>query len=496
MRRSLVLVAVLVIAGAVVAVVLRRPAAPLPLPSVVTVPMSAPATDAGLSDDEVFAASMARLAEAKRRADAEAAARSADASTPPGPPARPDAGGALAALQAAADGGIASPVRAVLQDLARLLADDRYPEAVEQVHGLFRQRSDAAVPALQLLTVTAQEALRGGGLRRIEPVLRRVEELPTADPAVRASVARLLGTVAVASAKAGQFDRSKLQARAALGLEERTAEAYLALGEYEFQDNDLAGAVGTWERGLRLNPGDVALTRRLERGRAEAERLGGLERVASEHFVAAFDGRADVPAARATLEVMEAAYRSVGALFQLYPEGPIPLVVYPERSFEREGHASWSAAVYDGKIRLPAAGADLHSLAFRGTLFHEYAHALFHRSTGGKGAPTWLNEGLADVARMRGDPGPQVRCSPDVHRYPLRALEGSFQRIPDWRSASLAYLEARHAVERIAERHGEAGVRAVLAEVSTGAPFPAAFDRALGQDYATFAATFDAEARR
>src|SRR4029453_3356053 len=193
------------------AVVLPRTAGPPPPRSLVTAPGSSPATDAGLSDDEVFAASMARLAEAKRRADAEATARSADASTPPGPPARPDAGGALAALQAAADGGIAPPVKAVLHELARLLADDRYPDAVERVHGLFRQHSDAAVPALELLTVTAQEALRGGGLRRIEPVLRRVEELPTADPAVRASVARLLGTAAVGSAEAGQLDRSKLQ---------------------------------------------------------------------------------------------------------------------------------------------------------------------------------------------------------------------------------------------------------------------------------------------
>jgi tetratricopeptide (TPR) repeat protein len=492
-RRSLVLVAVLVVAGAVVAVVLRRPAGPPPPPSIVTAPVSSPATDAGLSDDEVFAASMARLAEAKRRADAEATARSADASTPPGPAARPDAGGALAALQAAADGGIAPPVKAVLQELARLLADDRYPDAVERVHGLFRQHSDAAVPALELLTVTAQEALRGGGLRRIEPVLRRVEELPTADPAVRASVARLLGTAAVASAKAGQFDRSKLQARAALGLEERTAEAYLALGEYEFQDNDLAGAVDTWERGLRLNPGDVALTRRLERGRAEAERLGGLERVASEHFVAAFDGRADVPAARATLEVLEMAYRKVGGLFELYPDGPIPVVLYPERSFEKEGHASWSAAVYDGKIRLPSAGADLHSFSFQRTLFHEYAHALFHRASGGGRAPTWLNEGFAEVAEVvRGE---EILCSPDAHAFPLQKLEGSFQGL-NRKGAWFAYLESRHAAERLVKLHGVHGVRSVLAEMSTGSPFPVAFQRALGQDYATFAATFDAEARR
>ena len=34
----------------------------------------------------------------------------------------------------------------------------------------------------------------------------------------------------------------------------RGAEAYLALGEYQFQDNDLTGALDTWEHGLRLIP--------------------------------------------------------------------------------------------------------------------------------------------------------------------------------------------------------------------------------------------------
>jgi len=186
----------------------------------------------------------------------------------------------------------------------------------------------------------------------------------------------------------------------------------------------------------------------------------------------------------------------VGALFQLYPDGPIPLVLYPERSYELEGHVSWSAGVYNGKIRLPSAGADASSLRFRGTLFHEYAHALFQRATSGKGGPAWLNEGFADVAKLQADPGPAVRCTPDVHVFPLRSLEGGFGRIGNHKQAHLAYLEGRHAVEEIVERHGQAGVRALLAELSTGAPFAAAFERALGEDYTTFAAAFDAEGHR
>jgi methanogenic corrinoid protein MtbC1 len=50
-------------------------------------------------------------------------------------------------------------------------------------------------------------------------------------------------------------------------------------------------------------------------------------------------------------------------------------------------------------------------------------------------------------------------------------------------------------VEHIIERHGQEGIRAILSQMSTGAPFETAFARALGEDYATFAATFDAEGR-
>jgi len=491
-RRSLVLLAVLLVAGALGVVVSRRSSAPPAPPQVA--PVTAPEADAGLSDDEVFARSMARLAEAKRRAEQEEAARRPDASAPLAV-ARPDAGGALAALETANDGGITPGVRAELETLARMLMDDQYPAAVERLHTLFREHSPAAVPGLELLAATAIHQARAGGTRQIEPILARLQELPTSDGRVRAPLAQLLGTVALVSAREGQPERSRRQARAALALEERTPEAYLALGEYQFQDNDLTGALDTWEHGLRLSPDSEALARRLERGRAEAERLGGLCRESSTHFVAAFDCGAGSRAARACLDILEDAYRSVGQLFEIFPDGPIPVVVYPDRSFDKEGHASWSAAVYDGKIRLPAAGADPHSLAFRGTLFHEYAHALLHRATAGKSIPAWLNEGLAEVARYRADVGPAALCLVDSHSFRLRSLEGSFQGL-NQNAAFYAYLESRHAVERVIDRFGERGVRAVLSEVSRGSPFALAFEKALGVEYGAFTRAFDAEVHR
>jgi hypothetical protein len=475
--------------GAVGMVVLRRPSV-APPPAITRAAPSVPPVDAGLSDDEVFVASMARLAEAKLHADDELAAEQASAN-----PGQPAAGGTVDAGALTTGRKPTTPASSHprLELLARRLRDDDLSGVLEEVHALYRERSPVAAQALTLLARAMQDRARGGGLSKVEPLLPRFQELPTSEAAVRTAVARVLASVALASAKAGQSERSRQQASAALALDESPPEAYLALGEYQFQNNDLAGALDTWEHGLRINPGDVPLTRRLEQGRGEAERLGSLERVASDHFVVSFDGRADVPGARACLEIMEAAYRTVGALFQLYPDGPIPVVLYPDRTYEQEGHVPWSAAVYTGKIRLPSAGASSASPRFRGTLFHEYAHALFQRATSGKGGPAWLNEGFADIAKLQADPGPPLRCTPDVHYFPLKTLEVGFGRIGSHKQVHLGYLEARHAVEHILEKHGQEGVRALLGVLSTGAPFPVAFERALGEDYATFASAFDAE---
>jgi tetratricopeptide (TPR) repeat protein len=448
--------------------------------------------DAGPSDEEVLASSLARLERAKREAEAAALAEPVPGAAKTLAGQAADAGSELLPAATVLDAGLRAASAAELESVAVLIARRELPEAVERVHSLFRARSPSAVPALLLVTKDAEFRVQTGGALSVESVAARLRELPTSDAAVRAPLARLLGALAVASTRAAHYEQAKDEARQALELEETNAAAYLALGELNFQDNDLVGALDTWERGLRMNPGDRPLAGRLERGRREAAQVGGLERTASEHFVVSFDGRTDVSGARATLETMEAAYRAVGALFQLYPEGPIPLVLYPNRTFEQRGHASWTAGVYDGKIRVPAEGAAAQTRAYRGTLFHEYAHALFHRATRDVPAPHWLNEGLASFAGLRGDPGPAVTCLTG-HAFPLAGLSAGFGRL-DRRSAHWAYLEGRHAVERMVERHGEEGIRALLREVASQGDYRRGFERAFGEDSDEFARRFDAEA--
>ena len=159
MRWPLVLLAVLLIAGAVSVGVFRCPAAPPPPPIAV---VSTPVVDAGPSDDEVFAASLARLADAKRRSEEEDAARRPDAG-----PARVDAPARALAVPETPDRSSAAPsARGELEALSRLLQDGQYPAGVEQVHALFREHSTAAVPALELFTRSAIRQARGEGAQQ------------------------------------------------------------------------------------------------------------------------------------------------------------------------------------------------------------------------------------------------------------------------------------------------------------------------------------------
>ena len=180
------------------------------------------------------------------------------------------------------------------------LEDKSLEEGVDLVQALFRQKSVARFPALRRLISVAERKALSSDPSAAEHAFTRLRELPTSDPAVRAPLAQLAGALSIAHSRAAHYPEAKAMARAALELEETNPVAFLTLGEVQFQENDLAGAMDTWEHGLRLNAGDRALTRRLERARAEAARVGNLDRLSSEHFVVSFDGRADAAAARAT----------------------------------------------------------------------------------------------------------------------------------------------------------------------------------------------------
>ena len=346
------------------------------------------------------------------------------------------------------------------------------------------------------------EVARRSGHRALVPwdadcdaSVEALDRLPQTDPDARSAEALLWTVLAQRAVASHDAARARRLARRALDLDDTQTEAFDALAQAAYVESDFDQAQSFWERAARASPHpERARTyrERLERLAKERASMGTARKV-SEHFAVTYDPRRDEDAARLALEHLERARKDVGALFDVYPDHLLTIVLYADESFERVKHTSWAAGFYDGKLRMPSGGATSQSSRFKVVLYHEYAHGLFERATkeGRPAAPGWLNEGLAELADHLADPVPLGGCRVG-HTFPLRSLPAAFGAL-DRQRAHPAYLQARHAVERLRETYGDARLRGLLSELARARDFDRAFEATFGVPYAKWAADFDRE---
>src|SRR5204862_3454040 len=129
------------------------------------------------------------------------------------------------------------------------------------------------------------------------------------------------------------------------------------------------------------------------------------------------------------LSTLEAAYTELAQLFGAEPRSSIQVVLYANQAFFDVTHApSWTAALNDGKLRIPVQGLDSVTSDLAQILKHELAHSFVNQLSVGR-CPMWLNEGVAQAMEPRsvGSDGPRLaQLVKQVHEIQLNALEGSF----------------------------------------------------------------------
>jgi hypothetical protein len=128
------------------------------------------------------------------------------------------------------------------------------------------------------------------------------------------------------------------------------------------------------------------------------------------------------------------------------------VLLYTEQQFRDVTQApAWAGGIYDGRIRVPAAGAAQSPQLFERVLVHELTHAMI-AAIAPRSVPAWLHEGLAQ--HFEGDDVAAARQS--VARFgviPLQYLERSFSSLTAGQ-ATLAYLQSLVVVEHLMRRPG------------------------------------------
>jgi tetratricopeptide (TPR) repeat protein len=291
----------------------------------------------------------------------------------------------------------------------------------------------------------------------------------------------------VAAYMLGQNDEAQTWFERALKLDPRFLATSVWLGELHYRQGRVSDAIATYEAALIRSPGEQELEQRLADWRKETQLQDRFYESRGAHFSVLFEGPADESLARRVVERLEAAYWRVGAALTAYPPQPITVVLYTSEQFRDITRLpAWTAAAYDGRIRVPIRGALEQLEELDRVLGHEFVHAVV-AMLGGRNVPVWLNEGLATVLEAGGSEDAESVLARTSALPQLQQLHGSFFALSG-AGAQVAYAYSTRAVRRMIELRGAYAVVALLQDLARGAQFAGAFQQRIAMRYEDFQA--------
>ena len=283
----------------------------------------------------------------------------------------------------------------------------------------------------------------------------------------------------------GQPTAAQHELERALELAPSLTDASLLLANILYRASDITGAIRVYESALQYAPTRETLVTRLEALRRETTVHSDFLESHGAHFTVLFEGAADAELAGRVIGILEAAYWQVSTALAIYPERTITVVLYTQEQFKDITRSpQWAAAAYDGRIRIPVAGADADPGELERVIIHEFTHALVQSLTP-RGVPMWLHEGLAVMFEPNGDAWIDEQLSSAPALLPLERLADSFGDLSG-DDARLAYAQSAAIVLALFDSGGPLTVGAVLQDIARGDTFATAFEQRMFMSYDTF----------
>lgn len=273
----------------------------------------------------------------------------------------------------------------------------------------------------------------------------------------------------------GRAPEALSYAQQAISADPHSAEAFAIFGFALYKNGRNREAIAALKKSVELAPSEQvrALLAKLEReSRAEAD----FREQESNHFTLRYEGSQTPNALRAQiLDSLEDDYKDLENDLGASPRN-IFVSLYTDEAFVDVTQApAWSAALNDGKIRIPISGIQSVTPKLASVLRHELTHSFVQEIAHGR-APQWLNEGIAQLEQgMTTAPYGHRLASLYVsgNQIPLNNLESHFGSYSA-SEASVAYAEALAAAEYIRNNYGIASLARILQGLGQGQPIEVA----------------------
>jgi tetratricopeptide (TPR) repeat protein len=249
----------------------------------------------------------------------------------------------------------------------------------------------------------------------------------------------------------------------------QSASAFATLGYAYYKNDRNREAIVVLKKSLQLRPDD-RVKAFLEKVERESKTEADFREKSSNHFTLRYEGThtADNLGAQ-ILGTLEDDYRDLQNDLGGAPK-TIFVSLYTDQAFFDVTQApSWSAALNDGKIRIPISGVQSMTPQLAAVLRHELTHSFIQQIAHGR-APHWLNEGIAQIEEGRTTAAFGSRLSAvfsSGHQIPLSQLEGDFTSFSS-DEAAVAYAEGLAATEYIRNTWGMSDLARIVQRLGNG----------------------------
>ncbi len=239
-----------------------------------------------------------------------------------------------------------------------------------------------------------------GRFQKALQTLKVALEYTPEQPQIKKNITIVYLCLAYEVFKKNEYTSCRRFLKRAADFDENNPYIYMLSGEVAYKMDNYHQAERDWLWVLKLKPDLYEARLRLEKLKKERELEAEFKIKEIENFKLKFEGIENRDLAVSVANILKSAYREVGQDLDIYPNGVISVIIYPERKLQKLDYfPDWAAGAYDGKIRL-GESIGKSQLKMKAVLHHEYTHVLVHMLAGNN-APLWLNEGLAEFEAKR-----------------------------------------------------------------------------------------------
>ena len=320
------------------------------------------------------------------------------------------------------------------------------------------------------------------------------------------NVAREQYNQAVEQFNLHQYELAEELLKESIKHDSKNPYAYELLGEIANLNHQLVQAEEYYRKAFSLNP-DPLLRAKLEKVIRERKIDKTQQQYSDEHFIIRYRRDENLEGSRIR-DFLREAYRSVSHEFGYYPKYKIPVVLYDREEYYAlmESIPHWSAAVFDGKIRIPIYGATGQTSGAQDTdlrklIYHELTHA-FVLDLSRMKCPVWLNEGLAQFQENRVQQinlkplEDAVRTKSLISVEELTSASHDVSGISSPAKAYLFYLESFSFVSYVLKQHRFYTMKQLILELGKGAAFQDAFEKVFGRPFKEMTAEWEQDLQR